>query len=63
MSKVCEPPPGHRITAATASLRDIRSSGQNYVRLRALKSRGEECQTHNCQQKSINIGDKSQSEK
>ena len=46
-----------------ASLRDVRSSGQNDVRLRAIKSSREECQTHHCQHNSMNIGDKSQTEK
>ena len=38
-----------------SSLRVIRSSGQQYVRLRAIKSSGEEC---HCQPLRTNIGDK-----
>ena len=43
-----------------AELGDIRSKGQNNVRLRAIKTSGEECQTHNWQPQRINIGDKFQ---
>jgi hypothetical protein len=41
----------------------IRSSWQNDVRLRAIKRSREECQTYHCQHNSMNIGDKSQTEK
>ena len=33
------------------------SRGLSYVRLRAIKSSEEECQTHHCQPQSKNIGD------
>ena len=38
------------------------SSGQIDVRFRAIRSRGQECQTHHCQHQSSNIGDKFQTE-
>ena len=41
---------------------NISSSGQINVRFRAIKSRGQECQTHHCQPQRINIGDKFQTE-
>ena len=43
-----------------ASLREVRSSGQNDVRLTAIKSSREEYQTYYCQHQSINFGDKFQ---
>ena len=45
----------HRIDA---SFREVRGSGQNDVRFRAIKSNGEECQANHCQPQSTNIGDK-----
>ena len=65
-SPFCQPNNVHAkyiYSQINASLRDVRSSGQNDVRLRAIKSSGEECQTHHCQHNSMNIGDKSQTEK
>ena len=45
-----------------AFLRVNTSSGQIDVSLRAIKSRGQECQTHPYKPKSTNIGDKFQNE-
>ena len=42
-----------------ASFRVIMSSGQNFVRLKAIKSSGEEC---HCPPQRTNIGDKFQTE-
>ena len=65
-SPFCQPNNVHAkytYSQINASLRDVRSNGQNGVRLRAIKSSGEECQTYHCQHNSMNIGDKSQTEK
>jgi hypothetical protein len=43
-----------------ASLREVRSSRHNNVRLTAIKTSREEYQTHTCKNQSISFGDKFQ---